>query len=266
MAIITLKDRVNSYQTIYSQKIMPRLPIVITINGRSFRRITSKIEKPFSLEFLNVMCATMVKLCHEIEGAVFAYMFSDEITIIVRNDQSLETQAWFQNDIQAMVSVSASIATLEFNSAAKSCDLLLIGEPTFVSNVFAVPNLTEAANVIVCKQQLAQHRSLTSAVLHELTKKYGDDAIDILQNRTSEEKEELLQEYGIHFNSYPTAYRRGVACYRAPTVVHSKDGQVIKNKWVVNTELPIFAKDQFLSNIFKSGSDIFRVNDLENVR
>lgn len=257
----------NSYQACYSQKILPRVPIVITINGRSFSRITSKIEKPFSLDFLNVMCATTIKLCHEVEGAVFAYTFGDDITLVVRNDQSLETQAWFQNDIQSMVSVSASIATLEFSSAAKSCDLLLGGEPTFISNVFAVPNLTEAANVVVCKQQLAQHRALTSAVLHELTKKYGDDAIDILHNRTADEKEELLQEYGIHFNSYPQAYRRGVACYRAKTIVQGKDGQVMKNKWVVNTELPLFAKEQvFLSNILTTGSDIFRANELEKSR
>lgn len=267
MAIVTLKDRVNSYQECYSQKIMPRLPVVISLVGRSFDRVTSKLTKPYALDLTNVMCATAIKLCHEVEGTVFAYVFYDDITLVVRNDQTNDTKPWFQNDIQSIVSVSASIATLEFNNAARSTELPLLGDATFVSSVFAVPNLGEAANVIVCKQQLAQHRALTGAVMHKLTEKFGDDAIDILQNRSADEKEELLREYGSDFSSYPQPYRRGIACYRAPVAVNSKDGQIFKKKWILNNELPFFAKDQsFLTNIFKIGSDIVRANELENVR
>jgi hypothetical protein len=46
-----------------------------------------------------------------------------------------------------------------------------------------------------------------------------------------------------------------MACYKVPKVV---DG-AMKNKWFINSELPIFTKDQsFLSNIMKNGGDIFR--------
>lgn len=258
MTIQTLKDRINSYREVSSQKLMRRLPVVINVNGRSFRKLTSSLGKPYNNEFSNVMCATAVKLCHEIDGAVFAYTYNDDITIIVRNDQSLETQPWFQNDVQKIVSASASIATLEFSNACKAVDLTLNAEATFVANVFTVPSLTEAMNVLIAKQQAASQSSLNFAVFYELSLKYGDDAIDILQNRSPEDKEELLEECGRSYNTYPAPFRRGIACYRAPTLVSG----VIKNKWIINTELPIFAKDQtFLGNIFKSGADIVRVSD-----
>jgi len=259
MAIHTLKDRINSYRDACSQKLLRRLPVVINVNGRGFRRVTSMIEKPFSADLANVMCATAVKLCHEIDGAVFAYTFNDDITIITRNDQSYETQPWFQNDVQKIVSAASSIATLEFSNAAKEVGLGSLAEAMFTSHAFTVPSLTEAINVLIAKQQLASQSALNFSVFYELTEKYGDDAIEILQNRTPDDKEELLEECGRSFSAYPAPFRRGVACYRSPTLVNSKDGGIIKNKWVIDPDLPLFSKDQaFLTNIFKTGSDIIR--------
>ncbi len=261
MPIQTLKERINDYREVSSSKLMRKLPIVINLNGRSFRRITQGIEKPYSTDFSNVMCATAIKLCHEISGAVFAYIFNDDITIVARNDQSVETQAWFQNDIQKIVSVSASIATLEFANAAKSFDLILNGEATFTSNVYTVPSTMEAINVLILKQQLCQQTSLNFSAFYELSHRYGDDAIDILQNRSPEEKEELLAQCGQHYTTFPLPFRRGIACYRSPTLISSRDGDTFRNKWTLNTELPIFSKDsKFLENILRSGSDIIRVN------
>jgi hypothetical protein len=65
----------------------------------------------------------------------------------------------------------------------------------------------------------------------------------------------LEQECQVDFNNYPLSFRRGVAGYKVPKIV----GDTMKNKWYLNTEPPIFTKDQsFLSNIFKNGADIFR--------
>jgi tRNA(His) 5'-end guanylyltransferase len=79
----------------------------------------------------------------------------------------------------------------------------------------------------------------------------------MLNGLSIDEKIDLLkQEVDIDFNSYPLAFRRGVACYKVPRITN--DGST-KNKWTINHELPIFTKDQsFLSNIFKNGADIFR--------
>ncbi len=79
----------------------------------------------------------------------------------------------------------------------------------------------------------------------------------MLSGLTVDEKIDLLhQECGIDFNEYPHSFRRGATCYKIPKIV--ADG-VMKTKWTINAEPPIFTKDQsFLSNIFKNGADIFR--------
>jgi tRNA(His) guanylyltransferase len=197
----------------------------------------------------------------EVEGALFAYQYNDEIVVVARNDQTQETSPWYDNRLQRICSVTSSIATQHFNNFAASTEMNLMGDAFFTSQIFVVPNITEAINTMVFKQQHNFHISIQLACFYELLKKYDKSTIkEMLTDLSIDEKIDLLnQECGIDFNEYPTSFRRGAACYKIRKIV---DG-VVKNKWVVNSELPIFTKDQsFLSNIFKNGADIFRGGSL----
>ena len=124
-----------------------------------------------------------------------------------------------------------------------------MGEAFFTSQVFVVPNITEAINTIVYKQQHNFYTSIQLSCFYELLKKYDKSLIkEMLIDLGTDEKIDLLrQECNIDFNEYHISFRRGVACYKAYTEVNG----FVKNKWVINTELPIFTKDQlFLNNIF----------------
>ena len=261
MSNLKLKDRIVSYQEAASSKLLGRLPIVMVVNGRSFSKLTSLLDKPFSSQIAECLYSTAFRLIQEIDGAVFGYSFNDEIVIIARNDQNLETEPWYGNDIQKIVSVVSATATLHFNNYANSLDLNLMGEPVFVTNVFAVPNTMEAINVMVMKQQQAFQSSVQLACFYELLKKYNkNDIRDMLTGIDQNEKIQLLQqECGVDFNDYPMAFKRGVACYRTPQIVTFNDTEVIKNKWILNTDLPIFTREHsFLNNIISTGTDIFR--------
>jgi len=258
MSNLKLKDRINSYQQATDYKLLNRVPIIISINGRAFSKLTSLLEKPHDPKFSECILSTMMKCCTEIEGALFAYQNNDEIMVVVRNDQNNESMPWFENRIQKICSATASIATLHFNNCANAIDLNLMGEPTFTSQIFAVPTIAEAINAIVYKQQQNFYTSISNACFYELLNKYNKDTIkDMLNGLSSDEKIDLLnQECNIDFNNYPSTFKRGAACYRAPKIV---DG-VMKNKWIVNQDLPIFSRDaSFLSNLFRMGSDIYRV-------
>jgi tRNA(His) guanylyltransferase len=175
----------------------------------------------------------------------------------VRNDQTLETEPWYDNKIQKICSVTSSLATVHFHKCMATVDLNLIGDPIFTSQIFTVPNLVESINTIVYKQQHNFHTSIQCACFYELLKKYDKNNIkEMLSGLSVDEKIDLLmQECKIDFNDYPHSFRRGAACYKVPKVINN----IMKNKWMINPELPIFAKDQsFLSNIFKNGADIFR--------
>lgn len=258
MSTLKLKDRINSYQQATDYKLLSRIPIIISINGRAFSKLTSLLGKPFDTSFSECILSTMMKCCTEIEGALFSYQNNDEIMVVVRNDQNTESMPWFENKIQKICSATASIATLHFNNCANAIDLNLMGESTFTSQIFAVPTIAEAINAIVYKQQQNFHTSVHFACFYELLNKYPKDVIkDMLSGLSVDEKIDLLnQECNIDFNNYTSTFKRGAACYRAPKIV---DG-TMKNKWIINQDLPIFTRDaSFLSNLFKNGTDIFRV-------
>jgi tRNA(His) 5'-end guanylyltransferase len=252
-----LADRIASYEAITNYKLLPRVPLVISINGRGFSKITSLLDKPYSKEFGECILNTMMRLCVEVEGTLFGYQHNDEIVLVIRNDQNENTEAWFGNSIQKICSATSSIATLHFNKCVKAIGLNLTGEPIFTSQIFAVPNVVEAINTIVFKQQHNFHTSIQFACFYELLKKYDKGAIkDLLVGLNIDERGDLLlQECGVNFHEYPSVFRRGAACYRVPKI---GDGGEQKYKWTVNDELPIFTKSQsFLTNLFRDGADIF---------
>ena len=148
-----LKDRIDSYRDASDYKLLNRLPIIICVNGRSFAKNTSLLKKPYDESFSECILSTTLRLCSEIEGAFFAYQHGDEIVIVARNDQNPDTTPWYDNKIQKICSVTASIATSHFNKCATAIELNLTGEPAFTSQVFVVPNIMEATNTMIYKQQ-----------------------------------------------------------------------------------------------------------------
>jgi tRNA(His) guanylyltransferase len=261
MPLYTLKDRIQSYQSLTDIRLMKGLPIIIILNGRSFRKITSLLNKPFSDEFIELMCACMIKLASEIDGVIFVYSFNDEIILVVRNEQLLELQAWYDNKVQKIVSATASITTNEFGKVAKMKGYNILGDPIFICNTFAVPNMIEAMNVLIAKQQQAQHNALYNVCFYELLKKHDPTTVkQTIDNKTAQEKADLLYDTcGIDFYDYNISYRRGYACFRAPKVINTPSGDEIRNKLVIEMSLPIFSKEpEFLENIFKGGKDIIR--------
>jgi tRNA(His) 5'-end guanylyltransferase len=252
-----LSDRIQSYQSATDYKLLSRVPVIICVNGRGFAKATQLLDKPYCAKFAKLMSMTMLKLCSNIEGAFFAYHHNDEIIIVSHNDQSNDSVPWFDNRIQKICSVSASIATLYFNQQLNNEDINMTGEIVFASQVFVVPTIMEAINTIIYKQQQNFYQSIQSACFYNLLNSYNTDNIRSMLNGLSiDEKIELLyKECNIDFNKYPLAFRRGVACYKVPKIIND----VAKNKWTINAELPIFAQDQsMISNIFKTGYDLFR--------
>jgi tRNA(His) guanylyltransferase len=247
----TLKDRINDYINISDFKLLNRVPIIININGRNFSRFTSLLEKPYCNKFAEAMLSITIKLCMEVEGALFAFHHNDEITIVTRNDQSIDTEPWYDNKVQKIASVTSSIATLYFSKYLSSNNLNVLGDALFTSTVFTVPNVAEAINTLICKQQQNFHTSMQFACFYELLKKYDKHLIKkMLTGLTIDEKSELLlQKCNINFNEYPDVFRLGAACYKVPKIITDN---IIKTQWVINTQLPIFTKEHvFLNKILK---------------
>ena len=68
---------------------------------------------------MDAMNKTMKYLCENIQGCVLGYTQSDEISLLLVDYQTLTTDSWFDDTVQKMCSISASMATLAFNKAWK---------------------------------------------------------------------------------------------------------------------------------------------------
>ena len=97
------------YEQIPKTRLMRRTPVAIRIDGKAFHTFTRGFQKPFDEVLGNSMVRTMEYLCKNIQGCIFGYTQSDEITLILIDYQTLETDAWFDYEVQKMCSISASM-------------------------------------------------------------------------------------------------------------------------------------------------------------
>lgn len=118
----SLGDRMKgNYESVTKTKLVKRMPVAIRIDGKAFHTFTRGFNKPYDLVLSKAMELTTQKLCENIQGCVFGYTQSDEITLILVDYKTLDTNAWFNNEIQKMCSISASIATMWFAKMFEKC-------------------------------------------------------------------------------------------------------------------------------------------------
>ena len=111
-----MKDDLGTrMKTQYEQRTRTWLPrrtyTIIRLDGKAFHTFTRGMERPYDERFMNAMDYTAMHLCLDIQGAVMAYVQSDEISILLTDFDKITTDAWFDGQVQKIVSVSASMAS-----------------------------------------------------------------------------------------------------------------------------------------------------------
>ena len=219
----SLGDRMKGYENITRNHLISRMPVILRLDGRAFHTFTKRFDKPYDTTFAKTMELTMKYLCENIQGCVFGYTQSDEITLVLVDYQGLNTSSWFDNNIQNMVSVAASMATLEFN---RKFSALTLGYSrmgaTFDCRAFIVPK-EEVTNCVLFRQNDAIRNSIQAlGQAHfshkELHGKNTEDIITMVKEKT-----------GILWNKLPIEQQRGMCCI--------KDDE---GHWVVDYNIPIF--------------------------
>ena len=111
-----LGDRMKkNYENVSKTFLTRRMPVIIRLDGKAFHSFTRGFKKPFDEVFSDTMKKTMQYLCRNIQGCVFGYTQSDEISLLLVDYKNLNTDAWFNYATQKCVSVAASMATMAFN-------------------------------------------------------------------------------------------------------------------------------------------------------
>ena len=259
-----LANRMKEYEKRNQYYLQKRTPVAIRVDGRSFHTFTKGFQRPFDKILMTAMQKTAKYMCENIQGAKFAYVQSDEITIILTDYDTLETDCWFNYRTDKLCSIAASMSTMAFNKffrknvenfiqdCATDCETQgLCGEGTveyelcktyqkalekgamFDARCFNIPK-EEVTNLIYWRQLDATRNSIQMVGQANFSHKE-------LQNKSCNDIQNMLHEQkGINWNDYPTICKRGTAViytnYQNPQSL--TNGDTIKG-WKIDEEMPI---------------------------
>jgi len=198
----TLGNRMKSYESqTTSTKLIPKLPIIARIDGRSFSSFTKGLRRPYDERLTNLMIETTKYLVQE-TNANCGYHQSDEISLVWYIDD-YDSQMMFDGKLFKLISILSSMATGFFNKnlptyIPEKANLI----PTFDCRVFNVPTVEEAVNVFYWREKDATKNSITMAASEYYSHKF-------LMGKNGSEKQELLFQKGINWNDYPSFFKRG---------------------------------------------------------
>jgi tRNA(His) 5'-end guanylyltransferase len=245
-----LGDRMKADYEGRTRFFLPRRTYsLIRLDGKGFHAYTRGCARPYDLDLMADMDTTAVALCERVEGAKLAFVQSDEISLLLTDFATAQTEAWFDGNLQKICSVSASIATAHFNHARRrriAADDAALAY--FDSRVWTIPQRTEVYNYFLWRQQDCARNSISMTAQAHF-------AHALLHGKSSNELQELLwQEKGINWNDMPAGFKRGRVIERVPVTkdveyVDQRTGEtrrqenVTRHEWRV-VEPPIFSQDR----------------------
>jgi len=156
---LSLGDRMKGYEKTPQQRLMNKMPVVIRLDGKAFHTYTKRCDKPFDADLHTIRSGVLTYLCENIQGCLFGYSQSDEISLVLKDWDTYNTSSWFDNKIQKLCSVSASMATAEWGLLSSSIDNertsgsdKFTNRAIFDSRCFNLP-LNEVVNYLLWRQQ-----------------------------------------------------------------------------------------------------------------
>jgi tRNA(His) guanylyltransferase len=111
----SLGDRVKRYESVSKPLLMRRTPLFIRVDGKAFHTFTRGCKKPFDQDIIDCMVYATEMTAKNMQGFKLAYTQSDEATFMLMDNDTLETDAWFDYELNKIVSITASMFTAFFN-------------------------------------------------------------------------------------------------------------------------------------------------------
>lgn len=247
------------YENVPKTRLVKRTPVAIRIDGKAFHTFTRGFQKPFDDILIQSMQETTKYLCENIQGCVFGYTQSDEITLILIDYKKLTSSAWFDYEVQKMCSIAASMATMAFNRifndkvweyialqkvslVPQSVELQQEQEKyndalrkaktmgaMFDARCFNIPK-EEVTNLVYWRQLDATRNSIQMVGQANFSHKE-------LQNKSCNMIQDMLHEQkGINWNDFSTVKKRGTACIYTEYV---DENNVHHVGWTLDYNMPI---------------------------
>lgn len=266
------KDQIGTrmktyYEEIPKTRLMRRVPVAIRIDGKAFHTFTRGFQKPFDSVLMISMQETMKYLCENIQGCVFGFTQSDEITLVLIDYQKITSSAWFDYEVQKICSITASMATIAFNkfftknvnyfeithehdnTVNEYCTTLANAAEKgaiFDTRCFNIPK-EEVANLIYWRQLDAIRNSIQMVGQANFSHRE-------LQNKSCKDiKNMLLEQRYLNWDRLPEDYKWGSACIKTspkeeiidiPTATEKPLRMVVNcSSWFIDKHMPILKEN-----------------------
>lgn len=197
-----LGDRMKTIEMMEAgRKLMPGLPIMVRLDGRSFHTFTRGMPRPFHEPLSRAMIETARYLVAETQ-ACFAYTQSDEITLAYWSEDAA-CKTIFDGRIQKLTSILAAMATAKFNQevAARMPEKAKL-LPVFDARVFNMPSLDDMVDCVLFRALDCAKNSITMAASAFYSHKE-------LHGKGGAEKHEMLHAKGVNWAKYPEFFKNG---------------------------------------------------------
>lgn len=260
----SLGERMKTYEAVPKIFLTLGTPKIIRLDMRAGHTFCRKFKRPFDDVFSECMIYTTKELCAQIPGVAMGYTQSDEISLVI-NDVTEEKNinCFFEGNVEKMVSLSASIATIAFNKKyIEIVSGLADGDPMkkiyeknlwaaqFDSRVFCLPNVTEVHNYVLWRQNDATRNSV-QMVAHANYKQK-----QIQSKNTDEMKAMMIREKNIDWDAFPAKYKRGCMVVKeyyekeAFTPDGVSRGVAVRSHWV-ERDIPVLTENtEIIPGIF----------------
>lgn len=208
-----LGDRIKAYESVSDYSLGFNNAIVIRVDGKAFHTFCRDLNKPFDIHLINSMKYATKETARQIQGFKLAYTQSDEATFVLTDLDSHQTQPWFNNELNKIVSISASLFTAHFNNHYYKG---MIDGPLalFDSRAFAVP-LFDVPNVFIWRQQDWSRNSLSMFARSHFSHKE-------LIGKKSREVHDMLHAKGQNWSDLESTLKNGTFFFHDLSVLTSK--------------------------------------------
>lgn len=229
---------------------------ILRLDQKAGHTYTHNLTKPFDKGYMEDYDSAVVVMLSEIQGAVFAYLQSDECSILLTDFATPNTSAWFDSNIQKISSVAASILTAEFNrlrfarhtSVCKSplWNMNSIPNAIFDCRCFTIPDRVEVMNYFRARQQDCIRNSVSMVAQSKFSHNQ-------LHNKSQSDMHQMLYEAGVNWaTDFTDGEKNGRVIvketYRENIIYNStyKEGltaDVERSRWVAQGAW-VFTKDE----------------------
>ncbi len=196
-----------------------RAPFFVRVDGRGFSKILRDFDKPYDIGFARgIVAATRVFMESSGLSPIFAYSFSDEVSLLFLNEP-------FKGRVEKLDSVTASYLSSSLS--------LSLGKVVSMDARVVPVCRDEILHYLQESQGEAWRNHVFSYGFYALVGegKNHSEAMEALRNMKESDIHEMLFQRGINLAKTPAWERRGVMVYRS------------RSRLIDDWDLPLFTTE-----------------------